>query len=109
MIFSKDEARVELNLSRSEADENKWLFDKLFAQKDKIEAEFGAPFDWRRMDTKKACRIVFAKAFDGYSEESWPEMISWLSENVRKLEAAFRTPLATLNQQLRKRAGDTNP
>lgn len=108
MIFSKDEARVELNLSRSEADENKWLFDKLFAQKDKIEAEFGAQFDWRRNDAKKASRIVFGKAFDGYSEESWPEMISWLSEHVSKLETAFRTPLATLNQQLRKR-GDESP
>ena len=107
--FSKDEARVELNLSRSETDENKWLFDKLFAEKDKVEAEFGAQFDWRRNDAKKASRIVFAKAFDGYSEESWPEMISWLSEHVRKLEAAFRTPLAALNQPLRKQAGDTTP
>jgi hypothetical protein len=61
------------------------------------------------MDTKKACRIVFAKAFDGYIEESWPEMISWLSEHVRKLEAAFRGPLATLNQQLRKRVSDSVP
>jgi hypothetical protein len=109
MIFSKDEARVELNLNRSDADDNKRLFDNLFDQKDKIEAEFGAQFDWRRMDTKKACRIVFAKAFDGYIEESWPEMISWLSEHVSKLETAFRTPLATLNQQLRKRVGDATP
>lgn len=48
------------------------------------------------------------KAFDGYSEESWPEMISWLSIHVRKLEAAFRGPLGKLNQQLRNRAGEAN-
>jgi hypothetical protein len=36
MNFSKDETSVELNLSRSEAGENKWLFDKLFTQKTRL-------------------------------------------------------------------------
>ena len=101
MIFSKNEARVDLNLARAEASENKWLFDQLLIMKDQIETKFGAPLVWRRMDTKKASRIIFAKPFDGYNRESWPEMIDWLSVHTRKFEAAFAEPLAKLNPKLR--------
>jgi hypothetical protein len=106
MIFSKDEARVELNLVRSEAEDNKWLFEKLIARREMIEAAFGDQFDWRRMETKKACRIVYSRPFDGYNEDNWPEMINWLSTHIRRLEAVFREPLASLSQQLRKKTGE---
>ncbi len=101
MIFSKDEARVEVSLQRSEASENKWVFDQLLAEKAKIEAAFGDQLDWRRMDDKKASRIVYAKPFDGYNRDTWPEMVLWLSEHIRKLEKSFRDPLARLNRQIR--------
>ena len=101
MIFSRDEARVEISLQRSDAAENKWLFDRLHAESSAIEAKFGFPLDWRRMDDKKASRIIFAQPFDGYDRESWPQMIGWLSSHIRKLEEAFREPLARLNRQIR--------
>lgn len=101
MIFSRDEARVEVSLQRSDAAENKWVFDQLFAEKDKIEAAFGAELDWRRMDDKKASRIVYAEPFDGFDRGMWPQMIAWLSDHIRKLEAAFSEPLARLNRQIR--------
>ena len=101
MIFSKDEARVELSLQRSEAAENKWVFDQLFLERNEIEASFGDKLDWRRMDDKKASRIVYAKPFDGYNREAWPEMIDWLSTYIQKLEATFRNPLIRLNPQIR--------
>jgi hypothetical protein len=101
MIFSRDEARVEISLQRSDAAENKWVFDQLLAEKDKIEAAFGAALDWRRMDDKKASRIVYAEPFDGFDRGVWPQMIAWLSDYIRKLEAAFSEPLARLNRQIR--------
>lgn len=101
MIFSRDAARVEISLQRSEAAENKWLFDQLFQRKDEIEANFGASMDWRRMDDKKASRIVYAQPFDGFNREAWPEMIAWLSDHIQKLERAFSEPLALLNRQIR--------
>lgn len=101
MIFSRDEARVELSLQRADKIENKWLFDQLHARKDQIEAAFGAELDWRRMDDKKASRIVYAQPFDGFDKTCWPEMISWLSEHIQKLENAFSEELARLNRSLR--------
>ena len=106
MIFSRDEARVELSLQRSEMVENKWVFDQLFNEKDRIEEAFGAELDWRRMDDKKASRIVFAKPFDGFDRSEWPQMITWLSEHIQKLETSFSEPLARLNRQVRNHEGE---
>ncbi|MFQ6756777.1 DUF4268 domain-containing protein [Cereibacter sphaeroides] len=108
MIFSGDEARVELSLNRSEAQENKWLFDQLFGQKDQMEARFGAPLTWRRMDGNKQSLIVFAQTFDGRDREVWPEMIAWLSTHIRKLEATFHEPLARLGPQIPRLGGSTD-
>ena len=101
MIFSRDEVRVEISLQRSEAAENKWLFDQLFADKDQIERDFGAEIDWRRMDDKKASRIVYAQPFDGFNRDECPEMIAWLSTHIQKLEVAFGERLAVVNRQIR--------
>lgn len=101
MIFSRNEVRVELSLQRADAEENKWIFDRLFAEKDSIEAAFGAQLEWRRMDDKKASRVVYAQPFDGFNRESWPEMTAWLCEHIQRLEAAFSEPLARLTRQLR--------
>ena len=106
LIFLKDEARVEMSLGRQDAAENKWMFDQLWAEKDKLEADFGAPLDWKRLDDKKACRIVYAKNFDGYDRETWPAVIDWFSVHVRKLEAAFSAPLGRLKSKLRQFEGD---
>ncbi|WP_206478003.1 DUF4268 domain-containing protein [Halomonas sp. KRD171] len=107
MIFSRDEARVEISLQRSDADENKWVFDQLIAQKEQIESAFGAELDWRRMDDKKASRVVFAQPFDGFNRDVWPDMITWLSTHIQKLEAAFSEPLARFNRQIRTQDEET--
>jgi len=101
MIFSRDELRVEMGLQRTSTSENKWLFDELFAQKEEIEAAFGEPLEWRRLDDKKQSRVVYAHPFNGFDRESWPEMTAWLSKYIARLEAAFSNPLAQLNRGLR--------
>ena len=101
MIFGKDEARVQLSLSRSDGAENKWLFDQLRAEQSSIDATFGAPLDWRRMNDKKQSLIVFAQNFDGYDRENWPQIADWLSCHLRRLENALHEPLARLGPQVR--------
>ncbi|WP_346294335.1 DUF4268 domain-containing protein [Sphaerothrix gracilis] len=106
MIFSRDEARVELSLQRADMSENKWIFDQLLADKTKLEAAFGNPLDWRRMDDRKASRIIFAKPFDGYDRSNWPDMIEWLSVHVRRLETAFSGPLLKAGKSIPKLVSD---
>lgn len=82
-------------------EENKWLFDRLHEQKDAIEADFGAPMEWLRLDDKKASGIRFRKGFDGYNPESWPEMTQWLTEHLKRLEKTFAPRLAKLGKELK--------
>jgi hypothetical protein len=103
MIFGKDEARVEFMLHTGTKEKNKALFDYLYSRRDELQKSFGAPFDWRRMDDKKASVIVFRQPFDGYEQENWPEMIKWLVDHTRKLEATFEPEIQNLRQVLRKR------
>jgi hypothetical protein len=105
LIFSRDEVRVELSLQRADQNENKWIFDELFAQKGTIESSFEAELNWKRMDDRKSSRIEFVKPFDGYDRDNWPEMIQWLGDHVARLEAAFREPLQRLNQTLKTKEG----
>ena len=53
LIFSKNEARVELYLARSDAGENKWIFDRLKRKEQEIEERFGAEFQWQRLGTRR--------------------------------------------------------
>ena len=105
LIFLKSEARVELNLARAEADENKWIFDQLEPQRKEIEERFGAELLWQRLDDKKSCRISHSHPIDGFDDENWPAMIEWLCRHIVKLEEAFSEPLARLNPRLRSQGG----
>lgn len=105
LIFSKDEARVEVGITRGDATENKWVFDQLFEQKEVLGERFGAPLDWLRLDDKKACRIVCAQTFDGYDRENWPAMIGWMTDHMQRLQDTFSAPIAALNTRLRNGQG----
>jgi hypothetical protein len=100
MIFGKEEVRVQFVLNRIR-EQNKVLFDALHDKKDQIELAFGDPFDWRRLDAKNVSIISFAKTFDGYNRDNWPEMIEWLTDHVRKIEATFGPEIPGLRQLLR--------
>ncbi|MDR8335872.1 DUF4268 domain-containing protein, partial [Acinetobacter baumannii] len=41
VIFSQKDARIQLNISRSDAVENTWLFERLSERKTHIESQFG--------------------------------------------------------------------
>lgn len=100
LVFGKYEGRVELYINRPSAAENKWLFDHLQASSPEIEAAFSGPLSWERLDDGIACRVACTHPFDGYQIENWPEIIGWMTEHVRRLEAAFRGPLQRLAPEL---------
>ena len=81
---------MEINIASSDAVTNKAIFDKFYENKESIEGRFGHKLEWLRLDEKKASRVKFSRAVDGYNEANWEMMIEWLVEHFPKLEKAFR-------------------
>lgn len=89
MIFNRDEARVNFALSTRSKEVNKALFDYLHNRRTQLEASFGSELLWRKMDDKKVSLIECSAAFDGHNRASWPDMIAWLVEHVKRMEKVF--------------------
>lgn len=93
LIFSRSEVRVELQMNRSDAAENKDIFDRLASQRDTLERAFGEELEWRRLDDNKVSMIVCRQAVQGYDRENWPEMIEWLREHYQRMDETFTAVL----------------
>jgi hypothetical protein len=64
--------RADLYIDMGDAGENKALFDALHLQRAEIEAAYGGPLEWERLDDKQACRV--ADYFDGSIEATPTEL-----------------------------------
>lgn len=102
LIFLQKEIRVELSISRSHTEENKFIFDFLYQLKQEIEQRFGQPLHWMRLDDKKMSRVQFCAEADGYNQETWPQSIAWHIEHMSKLDAAFKEPLQKASEALKQ-------
>ena len=105
LVFLKNEARVDVTLQRSVAEENKWIFDRLEEERQEIEDRFGDTLHWQRLDESKRSKICYSHPFDGSNAENWPEMIEWFRRHIVRLDEAFSEALTRLNQQLKSRGG----
>jgi len=102
LIFGNKVIRVEMQISLGTKADNKYIFDQLFAKKDKIEATFGDKLSWERLNDKISSYIRYGLAVDGDDREKWPEMIDWLINHIVKMEAAFKVPLTDAVQAFKK-------
>ena len=68
----------------------KAYFDSLFSQRDVIEAEFGQPLEWERLDDKRASRVaVHREASIDCSSEELQEVHTWAVETLLKMKKVF--------------------
>lgn len=102
LIFSQKEIRVELWISRSSTEENKFIFDHLMKRRDFIESTFNDTLDWMRLNQKKSCRIQFSKSFSALDKDSWNDAIAWHVEHMSKLEQTLKKPLHQVGATLKK-------
>ncbi len=102
LIFGHNIIRVELQITLGTKVDNKYIFDQLFAEKDKIEGTFGHKLSWDRLDDRISSYVRYGLAVDGDNREDWPEMIAWLITHIIKMEAAFKKPLAEAAQAFKK-------
>lgn len=100
-VISRNYARVEVYISRSNKDENKFILDELKKLQSQIEDDFGSKLIWQRLDDKKASRIKYELSGVSYfNEEDWVKMMDFLVDSMNRLIEAFRTPLKEVRSKL---------
>jgi uncharacterized protein DUF4268 len=102
LIFLQKELRVELTIARSSTTENKFVFDYLHDNKEKIEESFGDQLEWLRLDDKKSSRIQYTCKADGFNKEHWAQWVEWHLNQMTKLEKAFKVPLQQASDALKR-------
>ena len=87
----KHTSRVELYINRGEAAANKKILDELESHKGEIEATFGEPLLWQRLDAKKACRISYEMSTGGIrdDESTWRDIQVQMIDAMVRFEKAF--------------------
>lgn len=91
--IGKNKSGVELYIDRGKEskEENKHIFDQLFASKDSIEESFGDPIDWERLDERRASRIRKQFQLGGFiDEDNWPDIQSAMIDAMDRLDKALR-------------------
>lgn len=98
-IITKNYCSVEFGLSSSEKEFNKKLYDYLYSNKDDIEKDYGDSLCWERLNDKKMSRISYRlDDVSIFNKEDWDNMITFLTENMIKLEKTFRKYIDTFNK-----------
>jgi Domain of unknown function (DUF4268) len=97
--ITQHDSGVELYIDRRDSeDENRRIFDMLFAQKDAIEHAYGASLEWQPLEGKRACRIRQRFKLGGYrDEEHWPQIQDTMIDAMVRLERALKPQITRLS------------
>jgi len=87
---SGNRIRTEIYIDSGDADDNKAYFDSLLSQREVIEAEFGQPLEWERLDDKRASRVaVYGEGSIDCSSDQLQEFHIWAVEKLLKMKDVF--------------------
>jgi hypothetical protein len=101
LVVTKTYAAVQLELARSNKDENKRLFDELQKHKQNIEKSFGDELKWERMDENISSRVsIFLDGVNVFHKDDWDVIIDFLSTHMIKLECVLREYLINVKSVL---------
>lgn len=97
-VVRKNDARVELYIDRGKGPaENNAVFDKLFAEREAIEASFGNSLDWQRREDLHTCKILKNVDAGGYADESrWADVQDAMVDAMARLEKALSPHISKL-------------
>ncbi|MCS7087506.1 MAG: DUF4268 domain-containing protein [Thermoflexales bacterium] len=97
-VVLKDHARVELYIDTREGERNKSIFDALFKHRDEIEASFGEPLEWQRLDESRASRVAYPiRGLGGLSDrERWTELQEAIVSTMARFENAIKPHLSRI-------------
>lgn len=96
-----EKARVELYIDLEDFDKNKLLFDKFIENKVQIEQDYGEPFEWERLDEKRASRIaIYRQGTINDNEETLAEIRIWMIEKLLKMKKVFSKRLKKYHKEI---------
>ncbi len=85
---------VEISINHPAA---KRAFDLLEADRASIEAEFGQPLDWQRMEGRKGCRIAVLRTdLDPRDESQRPAQYEWFLDQMQRFARTFSNRIRNL-------------
>lgn len=87
--------RTEAYIDNGIASWNKAMFDALHQRREEIEAAFGEPLTWERLDTKRACRIaIYRPGSIDDSSQTLEDIKAWAIERLLQFKEVL-SPLAS--------------
>jgi hypothetical protein len=87
--------RADFYIDTGDQVRNKAIFDALYARREAIEATFGGPLTWERIDDKRASRVAcyYDKAVTIHSSaEDLAALRTWAVDTLVRLHEAFERP-----------------
>ena len=100
-VVSKSYGRAEIYIDRGNSEENKFIFDQLFKQKEDIESQFKGQLTWERLDDKRASRIKSELESNVFDKDNWDEMIRFMVDMMIQMEQVFKPLLSKINRKLK--------
>jgi len=104
-VIRKESSSVRLYIDRGPAERevNKKLFDALIAQRREIEADFGGPLRWDRMDDKQASVIGYDMEVGGWrsDQSKWPAIQDSMIDAMIRFDKAIKPHIAKLKAILK--------
>jgi hypothetical protein len=92
-------ARVELEIDRGDAEENRRTFEGLLAAKERIEATLGAPLEWDAKEGRRTCYLRYPLPVSGLLDrERWPETQQRMVDAMVRLGRALRPEIQRLRE-----------
>lgn len=98
VALGRSGAHIVINLVNKESqvvvelyiNDDKALFDRLYTQKTEIEQKLGMDLDWRRLDNKKASRILHSiPGLNFNNHTNYPELMREIITKVVKMRKVF--------------------
>ncbi len=90
------DAAAQVVIEGPDAEVNARIFEALEADREKIEAEFGGPLQWERVENRKRCSIGVTLAGGRDDEDRWPEVQRTMIEAMLRLDRTFRPRIQAL-------------
>jgi hypothetical protein len=98
VIWQSDESAAEFYIDVGDRERNKAMFDRLADRRSEIEAAFGGPLEWDRLDEKRGSRIRARVNVGGLKapQEQWPVIQDAMIDAMDRLHRALNPHLSAI-------------